>query len=129
MKVLLDTHVFLWLIIEDERLGRRARRVFLNPKNQMYLSAASLWEIGIKVSLGKLSLRDGWLTLIGNEMKRNTIQWLNIEMPHCEQLSRLPFHHRDPFDRMLVAQATLEDLKLVTKDHALAAYGIPVVWS
>jgi PIN domain nuclease of toxin-antitoxin system len=128
MRVLLDTHAFLWLISEDKRLGRKVRRAFLNPKNQIYLSAASLWEIGIKVSLGKLSLRDGWLKLIGSEMKLNTIQWLNIEMPHCEQLSRLPFHHRDPFDRMLIAQAMVEKMTVITRDVRFMDYGIDCIW-
>ncbi len=128
MKLLLDTHVFLWTLIEDKRLSRKARRAFLDTKNQLYLSAVSLWEIGIKVSLGKLALRDGWLTLIGNEMKRNTIQWLNIEMPHCEQVSRLPFHHRDPFDRMLIAQAMVERMAVMTGDARFSDYGVVRVW-
>lgn len=128
MRLLLDTHVFLWLITEDERLSRKACRAFLDPNNRIYLSAASVWEIGIKVSLGKLSLRDGWLHSIETEMKMNTIQWLGIEMSHCEQLSRLPFHHRDPFDRMLIAQAMVERMAVMTNDARFPDYGIGCIW-
>ncbi|MGB9440822.1 MAG: type II toxin-antitoxin system VapC family toxin, partial [Desulfobacterales bacterium] len=105
MKVLLDTHAFLWLISGDDRLSETAQKTFLNPGNILFFSAASLWEICIKMSLGKLSLKSGWLKTIEDEMKINAIQWLSIEMTHCVKLINLPFHHRDPFDRMLVAQA------------------------
>jgi len=128
MKALLDTHVFLWLMTGDSRLSRKARQAFLDPGNNIYLSAASFWEIGIKTSLGKLSLKDGWLKGFEEEMKKNTIQWLPIERLHCEQVSKLPFHHRDPFDRMLIAQALVEDLALVSGDPRFAEYGVNCLW-
>jgi PIN domain nuclease of toxin-antitoxin system len=124
MKVLLDTHAFLWLITDDNRLSQTARRAFLNPKNSLFFSAASLWEICVKKSLGKLSLRNGWLQTIQNELKVNAIQWLPIEIAHCTRLSRLPFHHRDPFDRMLIAQTLVENLRLLSRDDRFAAYKI-----
>jgi PIN domain nuclease of toxin-antitoxin system len=128
MKVLLDTHAFLWLISGDDRLSETAQKTFLNPGNILFFSAASLWEICIKMSLGKLSLKSGWLKTIEDEMKINAIQWLSIEMPHCVKLINLPFHHRDPFDRMLVAQAMVDDMQLLSRDTRLSSYEIKCIW-
>jgi len=128
MKVLLDTHAFLWLITGDDRLSEIARRTFLDPASKLFFSAASLWEICIKKNLGKLSLKSGWLETIQDELKVNAIQWLSIEMPHCAELTKLPFHHRDPFDRMLIAQAMVEDLLLLSRDGRLSAYEIKRIW-
>ena len=128
MKVLLDTHAFLWLISGDDRLSGTAQKTFLNPGNILFFSAASLWEICIKMSLGKLSLKSGWLKTIEDEMKINAIQWLSIEMTHCVKLINLPFHHRDPFDRMLVAQAIVDDMQLLSRDTRLASYEIKCIW-
>jgi PIN domain nuclease of toxin-antitoxin system len=128
MKMLLDTHALLWAISGDERLGPNARASFLNSENQLFFSIASLWEIGIKLSLGKLLLRERWLEIIRIEMKSNMIEWLSIEPTHCLVLSTLPFHHRDPFDRMLVAQAITESMHVASRDKRLAAYGINCVW-
>ena len=128
MKVLLDTHAFLWLISGDDRLSETAQQTFLDPGNIMFLSAASLWELSIKMSLGKLSLKSGWLKTIQDEMEVNAIQWLSIEMPHCVELTNLPFHHRDPFDRMLVAQAMVEDMRLLSRDNRLSSYEIKRIW-
>jgi PIN domain nuclease of toxin-antitoxin system len=128
MKVLLDTHAFLWLISGDDRLSETAQKTFLNPGNILFFSAASLWEICIKMSLGKLSLKSGWLKTIEDEMKINAIQWLSIEMTHCVKLINLPFHHRDPFDRMLVAQAMVDDMQLLSWDTRLSSYGIKCIW-
>ena len=119
MKVLLDTHAFLWLITGDERLSENARQAFLNTENSLFFSAASLWEICIKKSLGMIFLKDGWFRTIQAEMEINTIQWLPIEMTHCAEVTKLPFHHRDPFDRMLICQAIAHDLTIVTVDNVL----------
>ena len=128
MKVLLDTHAFLWLITGDEQLSETAQKTFLDPANSLFLSAASLWEICIKESLGKLSLKNGWLKTIQDEIKANAIQWLPVEIPHCGQLTKLPFHHRDPFDRMLIAQAMVENLQLLRRDSRFSAYEIKCIW-
>ena len=85
MKVLLDTHAFLWLITDEDRLSENARQTFLNMENSLFLSAASLWEICIKKSLGKISLKDGWFKTIQEEMEINTVQWLPIEMTHSKK--------------------------------------------
>ena len=128
MKVLLDTNAFLWLITDDDRLSENARQTFLNPENSLFFSAASLWEICIKKSLGKISLKDGWFQTIQEEMEINTIQWLPIEMAHCAEVTELPFHHRDPFDRMLIAQAIVEEMRLLSRDSRLLDYAIELIW-
>jgi PIN domain nuclease of toxin-antitoxin system len=128
MKILIDTHAFLWLITGDARLSAGAREAFLEPKHQLYLSASSLWEISIKVSLGKLKLKKGWLKIIETEMKKNLVLWLPIEMHHCEQLTKLPFYHRDPFDRMLIAQAAAEGMHILSNDGEFPKYGIGCIW-
>jgi PIN domain nuclease of toxin-antitoxin system len=128
MKILLDTHAFLWLLTGDGRLSEGAREVFLNSEHRLYLSAASLWEITIKISLGKLKLKKAWMETIRKEMKRNLIIWLPIEMPHCEQVTKLPFHHRDPFDRILIAQAMVEGMYVLTNDTHFFDYNIKNIW-
>ena len=128
MKVLLDTHAFLWSITGDDRLSKIAGETFLDPDNYLFFSAASFWEICIKLSLGKLSLKRGWFETIQEEMRLNAIQWLPVEMAHCLELTKLPFHHRDPFDRMLIAQAMVEDLQLLSLDSRLSAYKIKRIW-
>jgi PIN domain nuclease of toxin-antitoxin system len=128
MNVLLDTHAFLWAITGDERLSETARETFLNSANRLFFSAVSMWEICIKISLGKLSLKRGWLKKIQNELMINAVQWLPIEMSHCAELTKLPFHHRDPFDRMLIAQAMVEDLQVLSRDVRLSDYGIERLW-
>jgi len=128
MKVLLDTHALLWLIADDDRLSENARQIFLNTANRLFFSAASLWELCIKKSLGKISLKNGWLQTIQEEMELNTIQWLPIEMTHCAEVAEMPFHHRDPFDRMLIAQAITEDMHLLSRDSRLSDYAIERIW-
>ena len=128
MNVLLDTHAFLWLATGDDRLSETARKTFLNQENSLFFSAASYWEICIKMSMGKISLKSGWFQTIQNEMEINAIQWLPIEMTHCAKVIKLPFHHRDPFDRMLVAQAITEKMQLLSRDSRLSAYSIKRIW-
>ncbi len=128
MNVLLDTHAFLWAITGDKKLSETARETFLNPANRLFFSAVSMWEICIKISLGKLSLKRGWLKKIQNELMINAVQWLPIEMSHCAELTKLPFHHRDPFDRMLIAQTMVENMLLLSRDKRLSAYGIERLW-
>jgi PIN domain nuclease of toxin-antitoxin system len=128
MKILIDTHAFLWLIDGDPRLSNGAKKIFLDNENALFLSAASLWEISIKLSLGKLKLARNWISMIISEMTANRIQWLSIEIEHCAELSRLPFLHRDPFDRMLVSQALVEDMSILSHDVRLSDYPIQRVW-
>ncbi len=129
MKLLLDTHVLLWILTESSKLSLPVIRSYQDPDNTVYVSAASFWEIGIKISLGKLSFhKTDWTAAIKEELGRNGIRWLAIEPAHCAQVSTLPFHHRDPFDRLLVAQALCEEMALATADTALATYGVKIIW-
>ena len=127
MKLLLDTHTFLWSISNPTALSEKAQNAFLNPKNELYFSAASYWEICIKQSLGKLRLAQKWEESIDRELSVNQIKWLKIEKAHCQALVNLPFHHRDPFDRLLIAQAKTEKLTLMTKDQAIQKY-LKTLW-
>jgi len=128
MKVLLDTHALLWLIAGDRRLSERAIATYMDCKNHMFFSVASFWEICIKKSLDKLSLKSGWMQIIQNEMTTNSIQWLPIEMKHCAEIIHMPFHHRDPFDRLLIAQAIAEGMRLMSRDHRFSDYAIDRIW-
>jgi PIN domain nuclease of toxin-antitoxin system len=128
MKVILDTHAFLWLVTGDDRLSETARQTFLNLEDKLFFSAASLWEICIKIGLEKIALKSGWFQTIQDEMELNAVLWLPIEMPHCVEVTKLPFHHSDPFDRMLIAQAIVEDMQLLSRDSRLSAYAIKRIW-
>ncbi|RYE90026.1 MAG: type II toxin-antitoxin system VapC family toxin [Cytophagaceae bacterium] len=127
MGFLLDTHAFIWFYNGDEKLPSSVRERISDLSSNCYVSIASLWEIGIKASIGKLALRIE-LTQLTDFMSANQIQLLPIEIEHIEYLQSLPFHHRDPFDRLLIAQALTEKLTLLTRDAFFAAYEVPVVW-
>ncbi len=127
MKLLLDTHVFLWMIY-DGNLSLPARLAVMNPDNNLYLSAASYWEICIKLSLGKLQLTQQWPHAFEDEMKANHIIWLPVERTHCRELLDLPPIHGDPFDRLLIAQAQVENMVLVTADLTIRSYTVATIW-
>ena len=103
-------------------------RHFLDPTNELYLSALSYWEICLKQSLGKLSLHEDWEKIIDRELTINEIQWLAIEKSHCQNLADLPWLHRDPFDRLLVAQARCEGMAILTADKIIKKYAIRTIW-
>jgi PIN domain nuclease of toxin-antitoxin system len=128
MKLLLDTHVFLWLNDDPERLSKTVRDLCGSGAHEFYLSMASPWEMQIKSQLDKLALSMPIEELIHRNTQENNIQLLPIELSHISYLAQLPAHHRDPFDRMIIAQAMLEDMTIVSIDHAFAAYAVPVVW-
>ena len=117
----------LWLL-DDRGLRKLASTLFLDPDNEVLLSAASYWEICIKVSIGKLDIGDEWVNQIDEEMTVNAIHWLPIEQSPCLELLTLPHHHRDPFDRLLIAQARAEGLSVLTADSNFGRYDVPVVW-
>lgn len=124
-RLLLDTNVALWLLIGDrERVSIEAVAALENVENEIAVSAASVWEIAIKRSLGKLTIADGWSSALG----RLGFDPMPVTAMHAEAVQALPWHHRDPFDRLLVAQALVEDCALVTADRRLGAYGVNVVW-
>ena len=127
MQLLLDTHTFLWSI-EGQGLSKRAAEAFLDPENDLYLSVASYWELCIKFSIGKLDLGSGWQKTMDREMAANSIRWLPIEKTHCQAVTILPVIHLDPFDRLLVAQAMVEDMALLTVDANIRRYSIATIW-
>jgi len=128
MRVLLDTHAFLWWIVDDPRLSDRARELIGDGQNELLLSSASGWEIAIKARLGRLDLPEDMESFIVEQMAVNSVYGLPIRMSHALHVHRLPDHHRDPFDRLLIAQAQLEDLPILTADPQIARYGIRTVW-
>ena len=123
MRLLVDSHVLLWWLQADPRLAATAAEAMENGDNALYLSAASVWELSIKQSIGKLRVDVD----LRSHAKEQGFTELPVTGAHATAIRDLPFHHKDPFDRMLVAQAAVEGLTLVTADDALAAYGVPVL--
>jgi len=128
MRLLLDTHAFLWFIMGSANLSANARALIEDPANERLLSVASLWEIAIKTSLGKLTLSARFDELIPAQLKLNGIDLLNIKVDHLSTRTTLPFHHRDPFDRLIIAQANVEKLSVISLDGAIDAYGVTRLW-
>ncbi len=128
MRLLLDTHSFLWFIGGNASLSPTARTLIEDVDNQPLLSMASLWEMAIKLSIGKLSLGRPFETLIPEQMRLNGVELLQIEMAHVVVVARLPFHHRDPFDRLLIAQAMVEQIPIVSGDPTFDLYHIRRLW-
>ncbi|EIC21011.1 type II toxin-antitoxin system VapC family toxin [Thiorhodovibrio frisius] len=128
MKFLLDTHAFIWLNSSPEKLSARVRGHCEQGTDRFYLSLVSPWEMQIKRQLGKLSYDPINDQLVRANLDRNNINLLPISLVHVEQLAQLPMHHRDPFDRMLVAQAQIEGMTLITADTALAPYDVAILW-
>ena len=128
MNILLDTHAYLWFVGGDERLSATARNAIENPENLKIISAASLWEITIKHGLGKLELRSGLRPVLMDLISSNGFDLLSIETGHLLELSELPMQHRDPFDRLLIAQAKADGLTVCSADRIFAKYGISILW-
>ncbi len=129
MKVLLDTHCWLWWHSQPEYLNDRSHRLISDSRNVVYLSAVSSWEIAIKCSLGKLELPEPPLEYVISRLAAQEITPLPIEHIHALRVATLPPIHRDPFDRLLVAQALVEKLPILTADPQLARYGARIVWA
>jgi PIN domain nuclease of toxin-antitoxin system len=128
MRVLLDTHAFLWWIAGDRRLSARARKLISDGHNELLLSAASGWEIAIKVGLGRVDLPAPIGPFLGEQLRLNGIEALPIQMTHALGVQGLPLLHRDPFDRMLVAQALGEKLPILTRDRQISQYDVETLW-
>jgi len=126
VRLLLDTHVWLWAVSAPERLGDQAREVLEAADNELLLSAASVWEISIKVGLGKLTLPEPPDRFVPGRMARDRIAALPVTVPHALAVANLPSVHRDPFDRMLVAQAKTEVLPILTADPVFLRYDVEV---
>lgn len=128
MRLLLDTCAFLWWCADAEELSPAARAAIADAGNECFLSLASCWEMAIKASLGKLALAQSIERFVPEQLAANDFQLLDIRLRHIGRLEGLPFHHRDPFDRLLVAQAQAEGLTLVSADPSLAAYDVVRIW-
>jgi len=124
VRLLLDTHAAIWWLADDDRLGHDAARLLAGGAHEVLLSAAVVLEVAIKRSLGKLSTPDAF----GPTLLEGGARPLPVTLEHAEAVEALPWHHRDPFDRLLVAQAAIEGVAVVSGDPALRPYGIPLVW-
>ena len=127
MRLLVDTHAFLWFMAGDARLSAAARHALEEDDNEWWLSAASVWELSIKSSLKRLVLPMPAAEYVAEKVQAG-LRVLSVEWVHAAVVERLPFHHRDPFDRLLVAQAQTERLAVVTGDSVFRRYGVRVLW-
>jgi PIN domain nuclease of toxin-antitoxin system len=126
LRILLDTHALLWALSAPGKLPVAVRRAVQAPENEVYASLASAWEIAIKVALGRLEFD---LRSLEDTLAASGIQTLGISLEHTVRVANLPPHHRDPFDRMLVAQALCESLTLASRDRVLSHYGVRTIWA
>jgi PIN domain nuclease of toxin-antitoxin system len=128
MKILLDTHAFLWWIIDDPQLSQTACDLIGNGNNDLYWSTASSWEVAIKYALGRLPLPDEPSTFIIEELEKNQVKSLSISNIHAFEAGLLPLHHKDPFDRMLIAQARTDSMAILSCDSCFGFYEVHVKW-
>lgn len=128
MRLLVDTHAWLWWILDDQRLSARARKQLASPRNEIFVSAASIWEVSVKTGSGRLRLRMSIDRLVSEHIAGAGFGTLPVTATHAVAVADLAGQHGDPFDRMLVAQAITEDLTLVTGDDQIARYPVRVLW-
>lgn len=128
MKLLLDTCTFLWVISDSENLSTHSRKLFADPENEVYLSPVSVWEIMVKHGLGRLPMPEPPQQFVPRYRKLHGIQTLPLDEDAVLQLPRLPSHHKDPFDRMLICQAIAHGITLLTPDAAIDQYPVKTIW-
>lgn len=128
MRFLLDTHTFLWWVDGNPALSAEAEKVIGNPRNECFLSLASCWEMAIKSSIGKLTLTMSVERFVAEQIAEDGFALLPVEFRHVCKVESLPFHHRDPFDRLLVAQSIIEKMAIVSADTTLDRYGVRRIW-
>jgi PIN domain nuclease of toxin-antitoxin system len=128
MRLLLDTHAFIWFVLNDAKLGATAKILIEDPASEVFVSPATYWEIAIKVGTSKLNLFAQYDDFMRRGIFGNDFEILHVEIGHTSLLTTLPFHHKDPFDRLLVAQALVEALPIVSADAALDPYGVNRLW-
>ena len=128
MKILLDTHAFLWLMVDDPRLSATAKKLFLDPSNNILLSLASVWEMAIKTNLRKLKLPQPVIDYVHQRSGRFKIHLLSITLDHLSLIESLPQHHRDPFDRLIIAQGQFENIPILTQDRIFDKYSVQNIW-
>ena len=129
MTYLLDTHVWLWMVATPDRITPEARAIIEDGDTRLLLSAASSWEIAIKYAIGRLELPDDPADYVPDRMRRTGVEGLAIHHSHALRVATLEHHHRDPFDRVLVAQAEIENIPIVTADPAFHPYGVEILWA
>jgi len=127
--ILLDTHAFLWFILGDPQLSPKADALISDPNNEIFISPITYWEIAIKISIGKYSLPEPYAIFMDREISINDFKILPIEPKHTAALINLPFYHKDPFDRLLIAQANVEKIPIISNDKILDQYSIQRIWS
>ncbi|NEP58238.1 MAG: type II toxin-antitoxin system VapC family toxin [Symploca sp. SIO2G7] len=127
MNILLDTHVFLWFINDDPRLSDNLKYLVEDEDNVIYLSLASLWEISIKSNLGKLNIGNSYTEFVEAEIIQSRISLIEIKLEHFKINATLPFHHRDPFDRLIIAQSMAENIPIITLDSAFEQYSVIII--
>jgi PIN domain nuclease of toxin-antitoxin system len=128
VKLLLDTHAFIWFDGAPSRLSGKARAACADRTNELYLSLAGIWELQIKIQLGKLTLRSDLFSILSEQQRTNRLRLLAIELPDILGLAALPAHHRDPFDRLIISQAQRGGFELVTHDPEIAMYPVRILW-
>lgn len=128
MRLLLDTHTFLWFLLNDPLLSIKSRDLIVDPLNDIEISPASYWEIAIKISIGKYTLSEPLEDFVTREVAINQFHILPIEPKHVAPLTKLPLHHRDPFDRLIIAQAMVEQIPVISVDAAFDDYPVTRLW-
>lgn len=128
MRLLLDAHPFLWWIADDPHLSHRARRLIADGRNEVFVSVASTWEIAIKAGLKRVPMKEDPERFIPRHLEESGFIALPVQLAHALKVSALPDHHRDPFDRLIVAQAICEGMTLVTADEQIAPYPVKIIW-
>lgn len=127
MDILLDTHVFIWFSQDFSELSEKAKYIIRDPENPCYVSIVTFWEMAIKISLDRLEVKYP-LTEVLDICSDNGIKLLPLKFAHVLRIRNLPLHHKDPFDRMLIAQCQVENISLITKDETLRKYDIDIIW-
>ena len=128
MKYLLDTHTFLWWNMDDAQLSPLAKEIIADGGNEIFLSAATAWEIAIKTARGRLELPEDPTRYVPSRMNLHGFQGLPVQVHHAVQVYKLPMHHADPFDRLLIAQSQIESMPLISVDGEIRKYEVEVVW-
>ena len=128
MKFLLDTHTFLWFVLNQPELSSVARDLIINPNHDILLSPATYWEIAIKISIGKYRLHGSYEAWMNQQLPTNTFEILPITIAHAATIINLPFHHKDPFDRLLIAQAIIENIPIISTDRIFDSYPVDRIW-
>ena len=128
MKFLIDTHTFIWYVTNNSKLSSVAQKLIDDGNNDVLLSIASVWEMGIKHSIGKLTFELPFMTFVTLQMQQNSMEILNIRIEHLDVVANLPLHHRDPFDRLIISQTMVEQLPIVGVDKAFDSYAVRRLW-